>query len=110
LILLIGACITLEANLWIKFIGLAIFTFGFFAGHSIASGWVGGLSTHDKAQTSSLYLFFYYVGSSIGGTSGGIFYKDFGWIGVIGMIIVFSIAAVIFSIRLAAITKKLDTN
>jgi MFS transporter, YNFM family, putative membrane transport protein len=106
LILLVGACITLDTNLWLKFIGLAVFTFGFFAGHSIASGWIGKLSKHDKAQASSLYLFFYYVGSSIGGTAGGIFYKDYGWVGVIGMIIIFAIIAVALSIRLAMITKK----
>jgi MFS transporter, YNFM family, putative membrane transport protein len=106
LILLVGACITLDTNLWLKFIGLAVFTFGFFAGHSISSGWIGKLSTHDKAQASSLYLFFYYVGSSIGGTAGGIFYKDYGWVGVIGMIIIFAIIAVALSIRLAIITKS----
>lgn len=106
LILLIGACITLNTNLWLKIIGIAVFTFGFFAGHSIASGWVGKLSTHDKAQASSLYLFFYYIGSSIGGTVGGMFYTDFGWIGVIVMIIVFSIIAIGLSVRLGTIAKR----
>lgn len=106
LILLIGACITLNTNLWLKIIGIAVFTFGFFAGHSIASGWVGKLSTHDKAQASSLYLFFYYIGSSIGGTVGGMFYSDFGWIGVIAMIIVFTIIAIGLSVRLGTIAKR----
>ncbi|MCM3237506.1 MFS transporter [Heyndrickxia oleronia] len=106
LILLIGACITLNTNLWLKIIGIAVFTFGFFAGHSIASGWVGKLSTHDKAQASSLYLFFYYIGSSIGGTVGGMFYSDFGWIGVIAMIILFTIIAIGLSVRLGTIAKR----
>ncbi|GIN84506.1 putative MFS-type transporter YybF [Heyndrickxia sporothermodurans] len=106
LILLIGVCITLNTNIWLKIIGIAIFTFGFFAGHSIASGWVGKLSTHDKAQASSLYLFFYYVGSSIGGTVGGTFYSDFGWGGVVGMIAFFSTIAIILSIRLGLVAKR----
>lgn len=106
LIFLVGAVITLSPNLWIKIIGISIFTFGFFAGHSIASGWVGKLSTHAKAQASSLYLFFYYVGSSIAGTVSGSFYSDFGWIGVVGMILVFSILAILLSIRLASISKN----
>jgi MFS transporter, YNFM family, putative membrane transport protein len=106
IILLIGACITLNTNLWLKIIGIAIFTFGFFAGHSIASGWVGKLASHDKAQASSLYLFFYYAGSSIGGTVGGSFYSNFGWIGVIGMIVIFSVIAIILSVRLAVIAKR----
>jgi MFS transporter, YNFM family, putative membrane transport protein len=106
LILLIGACITLNTNLWLKFIGIGIFTFGFFAGHSIASGWIGKLSTHDKAQASSLYLFFYYAGSSVGGTVSGTFFSAYGWIGVISLIIVFTVLAISLSIRVAVITKK----
>ncbi len=105
-ILLIGALITLNTNLWFKIIGIAILTFGFFAGHSIASGWVGKLASHDKAQASALYLFFYYTGSSIGGTLSGTFYSHFGWIGVVGMIIVFAIIGVLFSIRLGLIAKR----
>lgn len=88
-IMFAGALITLETNVWIKIIGIAMFTFGFFAAHSIASGWVGARATHDKAQASSLYLFFYYAGSSVGGTAGGVFWSHFGWGGVIGMIISF---------------------
>jgi len=69
LVMAIGAVITLKISLIIKIIGIAIFTFGFFGAHSIASSWIGKLSTHDKSQASALYLFFYYIGSSIGGTS-----------------------------------------
>ncbi|MDP4084854.1 MAG: MFS transporter [Bacillota bacterium] len=105
-IFLVGALITLNANLWVKLVGIAIFTFGFFAGHSIASGWVGKLSTHDKAQASSLYLFFYYVGSSIAGTASGSFYSDFGWVGVVTMILVFSVIAILLSFRLSTIAKN----
>ncbi|NSL50972.1 MFS transporter [Calidifontibacillus erzurumensis] len=101
-ILLVGAFLTLNTSLWIKIIGIAIFTFGFFAGHSIASSWVGQLATHDKAQAAGLYLFFYYAGSSIGGTVSGTFYSSFGWIGVIMMITVLSISSIILSMRIAA--------
>lgn len=105
-IFLIGAVITLGSNLWIKFLGIAIFTFGFFASHSIASGWIGKICTHDKAQASSWYLFFYYVGSSVAGTASGSFYSDFGWIGVVTMIVVFISIAIALSIRLATISKN----
>jgi MFS transporter, YNFM family, putative membrane transport protein len=105
-ILLIGLCITLTINIWIKILGIAIFTYGFFAAHSIASSWVGNLAAHDKAQASSLYLCSYYVGGSIGGTISGIFYSQFGWIGVVAMIAVFSSVSIIVSIRLGIISKK----
>ncbi|MCM3568648.1 MFS transporter [Neobacillus mesonae] len=106
MILLVGACITLNTNLWFKILGIAIFTYGFFAAHSIASGWVGKIATHDKAQASSLYLFFYYAGSSIGGTVSGTFYSQYGWYGVVSMIVVLAIISIVVSIRLGAITNK----
>lgn len=106
IILLSGACITLNTSLLVKIIGIAIFTFGFFAGHSIASGWIGQLATHDKAQASGLYLFFYYLGSSIGGTVSGTFYSSFGWMGVISGIVVLAVTSIILSIRLGSVGAK----
>ncbi|MBK3494584.1 MFS transporter [Viridibacillus sp. YIM B01967] len=96
-IMFTGSLITLESHLLVKFAGIAIFTFGFFGGHSIVSSWVGQRATHDKAQASSLYLFFYYMGSSIGGTVGGIFWAGYGWHGVISMIISFLLASFILA-------------
>lgn len=105
-ILLVGACITLNTNLWLKIFGIAIFTFGFFAGHSIASGWVGKMADHDKAQAAALYLFFYYAGSSIGGTASGTFYSHFGWTGVVSMIVILAIISIVISIPLAIMPNK----
>ncbi len=104
LIIFIGVCITLSDNLLAKIIGIALFTFGFFGGHSIASSWIGRIATHDKAQASSLYLFFYYLGSSIGGTMGGTFWTTFGWGGVVGIIVLFIGLALLLSIRLSTLS------
>lgn len=101
-----GAALSLDSNLMIKILGIAIFTFGFFGSHAIASSWVGRRANHDKAQASSLYLFFYYVGSSIGGTSGGIFWSKFGWSGVISIILFFLLIAAILTFIIHKITKK----
>jgi YNFM family putative membrane transporter len=103
LIMLAGSCMTLNGRLLVKIMGIAVFTFGFFGGHSIASSWVGRRAVHDKAQASSLYLFFYYAGSSIGGTVGGTFWTDYGWSGVIGMIACFLVTTLLLSIRLSFI-------
>lgn len=110
LIMLTGACLTLDNHLWIKILGLPILTFGFFGSHSVASSWVGRRALHDKAQASSLYLFFYYTGSSIGGTTGGVFWSSFGWDGVIGMIVGFLILALLLSFFLSRVTatKSID--
>lgn len=100
LIMALGASLTLITSLVIEIMGIALFTFGFFGSHSIASSWVGRQAIHDKAQASSLYLFFYYAGSSTGGTTGGTFWQVFGWNGVIGLILAFLICAFLLSIRL----------
>jgi YNFM family putative membrane transporter len=62
--------------------GLVILTFGFFGAHAIASGWAATLVEKDKAQASSLYLLFYYVGGGAAGTAGGIFWASAAWPGV----------------------------
>ena len=99
-IMLAGAIVTLNGLLTLKIIGITVFTFGFFAAHSIASGWVSKRASHDKAQASSLYLFFYYFGSSVGGTVGGVFWMKYGWMGVIVMIALFLFIACVLSLLL----------
>ncbi|EGW39200.1 putative membrane protein [Desulfosporosinus sp. OT] len=108
LIMVSGALITLSVPLVLKILGIAIFTFGFFGSHSLASSWVGHQAIHDKAQASALYLFFYYVGSSIGGTVGGIFWSLFGWGGVICMILSFLLLALFLSLRLSSISQDIN--
>ena len=82
-IMLIGCLVTLNINLIVKIMGVIIFTFGFFGSHSVASSWVGKSGYADRAQASSLYLMFYYVGASVIGSAGGGFLKWFGWSGVV---------------------------
>ncbi|MEB4887560.1 MULTISPECIES: MFS transporter [Priestia] len=96
-ITLAGVILTLDPALLAKVAGLGLFTFGFFGSHSIASSWVGQRALTNKAQASSLYLFLYYTGSSVGGTLGGVFWSMFGWKGLICMIIVFLLIAFLLS-------------
>ena len=83
LIMMIGILITVLAPLTAIFIGMMLFTAGFFAAHSVASSWIGRRARRAKGQASSLYLFCYYVGSSLAGTLGGVFWHRFGWNGVV---------------------------
>lgn len=86
LAMLSGTLMTLATPVaWIVS-GVALFTCGFFGVHTIASSWVGRRATTAKAQAASLYLFFYYLGSSISGTVGGIFWVQHGWNGITVMI------------------------
>ncbi|WP_079913505.1 MFS transporter [Paenibacillus sp. 32352] len=83
----IGALLTLYGSLVLMIAGLILFAFGFFAGHTVASGWIGRIApAPSKAYASSLYLLFYYTGSSLVGWSGGFFLASFHWGGVIAFI------------------------
>ncbi|WP_416826365.1 MFS transporter [Ectobacillus polymachus] len=86
-IMICGAILTLIPNFIIKLLGISVFTFGFFGSHSVASSWVGARADVNKSQASSLYLLLYYVGSSIVGSIGGIFWTDYKWPGVILLIV-----------------------
>ncbi|MGI4815956.1 MAG: MFS transporter [Janthinobacterium lividum] len=82
----VGLALTLMTPLVGVIAGIVVFTIGFFGGHSVASGWVGFLSTHAKGQAAALYLLAYYVGSSILGSLGGHFWVLDAWRGVCGMV------------------------
>lgn len=106
-LMLIGASTTLMNSLVMKILGIGILTFGYFGCHSIISAWVGRIASHDKAQASSLYLFFYYAGSSVGGTVSGLFFESNGWSGVISIILVFVTTAFLLTFLLS---KKLGNQ
>ncbi|MGE5101260.1 MAG: MFS transporter, partial [Deltaproteobacteria bacterium] len=92
-LMLIGVGLTLFRPLVLVIAGIATITFGFFGGHSVASSWVGLRAQHAKAQAAALYLFFYYVGSSVAGAVGGVFWGAWRWIGVAGFVATMLIVA-----------------
>ena len=96
--MMVGLFITLIPSLWAILLGLTIFTFSFFAAHSTASSWVSVQAVQYRAVASSLYLFCYYIGSSLLGSSGGLVWEHFGWIGInlsVGVVLVIGFALAI---------------
>jgi MFS transporter, YNFM family, putative membrane transport protein len=83
-----GVAMTLSTSLPMVIAGIACVTFGFFAGHAVASGWVGLLAKGAKGQAAALYLLAYYLGSSVLGAWGGHFWTLDGWPGVTGLVFV----------------------
>ncbi|MDT3923674.1 MFS transporter [Staphylococcus saprophyticus] len=100
LLLIFGIWITLLPPLPFKILGLAFSVYAFFSGHAIASAVVTSRAEDHKAQASSLYLLFYYMGSSVGGTLAGIFYGAIQWPGVVLMITAFMIIAFIIALTI----------
>lgn len=81
-VMLLGLALLAPANLAAVVAGLVVLTGGFFAVHSLASGWVGARSAALGVQGSAGYLFAFYLGSSVGGSLGGLAFGAGGWPGV----------------------------
>jgi len=83
---LAGLLITLSKPLALVVVGLAVMTAGFFAAHSVASGWVATLAhvrVGGTGQAASLYLFSYYLGSSVFGSLAGDAWSSGEWPAVV---------------------------
>jgi YNFM family putative membrane transporter len=101
LVTIAGVLLTLPDVLALVVVGLGVMTAGFFAVHGVASGWVparahaGGVAS---GQAASLYLFAYYLGSSVFGTVTGRAWTVGGWSGVVllasGLVVVTGLLAV----------------
>lgn len=87
-LMVIGLAMMLPNSLVMIIAGLCLITVGFFAAHSTASGWVGLLADRGKGHAAGLYLLCYYLGSSVVGTLGGVFWSWGGWLGVEAMVVV----------------------
>lgn len=80
-----GIGVTLVDRLAAVVVGVALITTGFFGAHGTASAWVTLRASHKGAGTGmagSLYLAFYYFGSSICGWAAGLVWARAGWPGV----------------------------
>ncbi len=101
-----GVLLTMDDRLIPVIFGIVVFTVGFFGAHSVASSWVGVLADHTRAQASSLYLFSYYMGSSISGTMGGFLYTAWGWMGVSLLLLLLIVGAGLASRWLMVLTRR----
>ncbi|NUT69892.1 MFS transporter [Pseudarthrobacter sp. C4D7] len=85
---LAGLALTLTPSLVLILAGLVVFTGGFFAAHSIGSGWTGAIARQGRAQAASLYNLAYYLGSSLLGWAGGLVFQAWGWNALAGAVMV----------------------
>ncbi len=77
-----GLALTLGQPLWLIVAGVGVFTFGFFAAHALASGWVGRRAGERRALASALYLSSYYLGASVIGSVAGTAWAAGHWPGL----------------------------
>ncbi|TSD45644.1 MFS transporter [Rhodococcus sp. KBS0724] len=101
----LGLVLTVPDNLVLTLVGILLFTGGFFAAHSVASGWVGRLARAHRAEASALYLFAYYAGSSVAGVLAGSAYAVGGWNGVSVFVACLLVVAMGLSLRMFRATR-----
>ena len=51
-VMLCGLLLTLFSSLWLIFIGMLLFSAGFFAAHSVAGSWIGPRARRARGQAS----------------------------------------------------------
>ena len=105
---LAGVAITAARPLALVVAGIAVVTIGFFGGHSIASAWVGRRGGERRGQATAWYLFFYYLGSSVLGSLGGVAWSRAGWPGVTGFCLVLGVAALVVALLLVRVPPLPD--
>jgi YNFM family putative membrane transporter len=99
-LMLAGVGLTMLNPLACVVLGIATVTFGFFGAHSVASTWVGVRARRAKAQAAAIYLFFYYMGSSVAARWAD-FWEKARWPGVAG----FVAALLISALAIAAVAR-----
>ena len=86
---LIGLLLMIFENLPILIIGLVLMTFGFFATHTLASRLVSQRAPVGKSTATCLYFLFYYIGSSVIGSTSGKVLSHYQWNGfIISLVII----------------------
>lgn len=99
--MVVGVVLTAARPLPLVILGVAVLTFAFFGAHSVASSWVSRRAESARAEASSIYLFFYYLGASVIGSAGGVAWRDHGWNGVAAMLVALLALALAAGVRLA---------
>ncbi|MGP7794856.1 MFS transporter [Sphingomonas sp. CLY1604] len=102
-LLIAGVAATAAQPLVMVILGIALVTVGFFGAHSIASAWVGRRALGNRGQGAALYLFFYYMGSSVLGSAGGFAWTHAGWPGVAAFCAILGGIALVIGLLLARI-------
>jgi YNFM family putative membrane transporter len=102
-VMLAGLLLTLINNVSMIVAGMGLFTFGFFASHSVASSWVGRRARAPQAMASAIYLFMYYLGSSVVGWVSGYLWSHGGWPGVVALLGSILVVALLVALRLRAL-------
>jgi MFS transporter, YNFM family, putative membrane transport protein len=82
-----GALLTLAPSLWIIVAGLTLCSSGVFIAQASATSFVGTAAARNRGLALGLYVTFYYIGGSFGGTAPGWLWTQFGWPGCVALVV-----------------------
>jgi YNFM family putative membrane transporter len=108
-----GVLLTLSGSLPAIVAGVAVMTAGFFAMHGVVSSWVpvrahaGGVPS---GQAASLYLFAYYLGSSVFGSLSGHAWSLGAWPAVAALALLLLVVSGLLTVWLRHIPSLVDTT
>lgn len=98
----VGLLLTIPDSVPVVVLGLAVLTGGFFAVHGVASGWVPARAFAGNAApgpAASLYLFAYYLGSSVFGSLSGQAWSFGAWPAVLtlalGLVVIVAVLSLL---------------
>lgn len=100
---LVGIGLMATRPLWLIIVGMGVLAVGFFVVHSLASAWVATRATASvgvPAQAASMYMLFYYAGSSINGNLTPLAWEGGGWTAVTVLIAAMMMLALVISVLL----------
>ncbi|WP_256000745.1 MFS transporter [Corynebacterium pseudogenitalium] len=105
-LMVVGLILAAIPNLVALLAGLLVFTASFFAMHSTASAWVGIIAERDRAEASSMYVFWYYMGSSMVGAASGWVYELLPWAGFTMVLACLVVVLVLITAAVARNTRR----
>lgn len=100
----IGILLTLGATLPAIITGASLLAFGNFASQSATTAFITDVATTSRGAATSLYLFFFYLGGSLGSWLPGMIWDQFAWNGVVVLTTGTIVMALIIN---AFLTRKL---
>jgi YNFM family putative membrane transporter len=96
----LGALLSLAANVFAIFLGLALFSSGTFIAQAVVTSFVGRVAKLERAAASGLYLSAYYSGGLVAAAVIGLLYERFGWSFAVSGIVASLVLAVVLAARL----------
>lgn len=95
-----GALLTLIPNVVVIIVGLALVCNAVFVAQTCSNGFIGIATKTNRALAVGLYVMTYNIGGSLGAAVPGSAWRNYGWPGVIAMIVTVQVLTMILAWRL----------